>query len=89
VHDTSGQTWRVAVRALPLSQLDQLVWPEVGVSTGDLLRYYLRVAPTLMPHFRDRPVTMRIISEGARGRSLYARAVLRRPELAALRHLPS
>lgn len=59
-------TWGVAGRTLQLTHLDKVYWPDVGVTKGDALRYYVRIAPTLLPHFRDRPVTMRLFPEAGR-----------------------
>src|SRR5207253_287537 len=46
-------------RLLKLSNLDKPFWPDEGITKGDLLEYYRRVAPVLVPHLRDRPFTMR------------------------------
>jgi bifunctional non-homologous end joining protein LigD len=44
--------------------LDRVLFPEDGITKGDLLDYYRRVAPVLLPHLRDRPFTMRRAPEG-------------------------
>lgn len=71
--------WQVGERAVQVSHLTKLYWPEAGVTKGDLLRYYLDIAPVALPHFRDRPVTMRIYPDGVSGPSFYQRD---RPEQA-------
>ena len=45
-------------RELKLSNLDKVFFPVEGITKGDLLEYYRAVAPTLLPHLRDRPFTM-------------------------------
>jgi bifunctional non-homologous end joining protein LigD len=45
-------------RELKLSNLDKVFFPVEGITKGDLLEYYRAVAPTLVPHLRDRPFTM-------------------------------
>jgi bifunctional non-homologous end joining protein LigD len=45
-------------RELKLSNLDKVFFPAEGITKGDLLEYYRAVAPTLVPHLRDRPYTM-------------------------------
>ena len=52
-------------RALKLSNLDKVFWPEEGITKGDLLAYYRAVAPVLVPHLRDRPFTMKRYPDGA------------------------
>jgi bifunctional non-homologous end joining protein LigD len=41
-----------------LSHTDRVLFPEVGLTKGDVIGYYLRIAPVLLPHVRGRPVSM-------------------------------
>ena len=50
---------RLGKRELRLSNLDKPFWPDEGITKGDLLRYYQAIAPTVLPHLRQRPFTMR------------------------------
>jgi bifunctional non-homologous end joining protein LigD len=54
-------------REVRLSSADRVLFPEDGVTKGDLWDYYVAVAPTLVPHLRDRPFTMKRFREGAAG----------------------
>jgi bifunctional non-homologous end joining protein LigD len=54
-------------RVVRLSNLDKPFWPEEGITKGDLLRYYRDVAPTLLPHIRERPFTMKRYPDGWQG----------------------
>jgi bifunctional non-homologous end joining protein LigD len=58
-------------RVLKLSNLDKPFWPDDGITKGDLLDYYRRVAPVLVPHLRDRPFTMRRYPDGAYGKAFF------------------
>ncbi|CAN5727224.1 DNA ligase D [soil metagenome] len=58
-------------RALKLSNLDKLFWPDEGITKGDLLAYYRAVAPVLVPHLRDRPFTMKRYPDGAYGKFFF------------------
>jgi bifunctional non-homologous end joining protein LigD len=49
------------------SNLDKVFFPGNGFTKGDLIRYYIEVAPVLLPHFRDRPVTRIRMPDGVRG----------------------
>ena len=51
-------------RRLRLSSPDRVVWREAGFTKGELLDYYTRVAPVLLPHVADRPVTLARFPEG-------------------------
>lgn len=68
-----SEVWRIGEREVQVSHLTKLFWPEAGVTKGDMLRYYLAIAPAALPHFHDRPVTMRVFPEGAAGPSFYQR----------------
>jgi bifunctional non-homologous end joining protein LigD len=54
-----------------LSNLDKVFWPDEGITKGDLLDYYTRVATVLVPHLRDRPFTMRRYPDGAFGKAFF------------------
>ena len=48
-----------------------MLWPDEGITKGDLFDYYLRVAPTLLPHLANRPFTMKRYREGPRGQAFF------------------
>jgi bifunctional non-homologous end joining protein LigD len=58
-----------------LSNLEKPYWPEQGITKGDLLRYYGDVAPTLLPHIRDRPFTMKRFPDGWQGTPFFRKDV--------------
>ena len=58
-------------RVLRLSNADKVFWPDEGVTKGDLLEYYRRVAPVLVPHLRDRPFTMKRFPDGIDGKFFF------------------
>ncbi|MGH3023253.1 MAG: DNA ligase D [Gaiellaceae bacterium] len=58
-------------RTLKLSNLDKLFWPEEGIAKRDLLAYYQRIAPVLLPHLRDRPFTMKRYPDGWEGNHFF------------------
>ena len=67
-------------KRVKLSNLRKVFWPALGLTKGDLLRYYLTIAPTLLPHLRDRAMVMRRYPDGAEGASFFMkRAPMSRP----------
>jgi bifunctional non-homologous end joining protein LigD len=42
-----------------LTHLDRMFWPEAGLRKRDLVDYYVRIGPTIVPHLRDRPFTIK------------------------------
>ena len=46
---------------------DKLLYPEAGITKGDVLDFYRRIATRLLPHLRDRPATLERLPEGLDG----------------------
>jgi bifunctional non-homologous end joining protein LigD len=55
--------------------LDKVYWPEDGITKGDLIAYLKEMAPAYLPHFRDRPATLRSYPGGIHGKSFFRREV--------------
>jgi bifunctional non-homologous end joining protein LigD len=51
-------------RVVRLSSPERVLFPDDGITKGDLFAYYRDVAPALIPHLRDRPFTMKRFREG-------------------------
>ena len=66
---------RKGKRVLKLSNLDKPFWPEEGITKGDLLSYYQRVAPVLIPHLKGRPFTMKRYPDGWQGKFFFQKDV--------------
>ena len=54
-----------------LSSRDRVLFPDDGITKGDLFDYYDAVAPAILPHLRDRPFTMKRWREGLPGGSFF------------------
>jgi bifunctional non-homologous end joining protein LigD len=54
-------------REVRLTNLRKIFWPELGLTKGDLLRYYAAVADVLLPHVRNRAMVMKRYPHGAAG----------------------
>jgi bifunctional non-homologous end joining protein LigD len=50
-----------------LTNLHKPFWPERGITKGDLLRYYARISPVLLPHIQHRAMVMKRYPNGAAG----------------------
>jgi bifunctional non-homologous end joining protein LigD len=62
-------------RRLSLSNLDKVMYPEVGFTKGQVIDYYTRIAPVLLPHLRDRPLTMKRYPDGVDGEFFYEKRI--------------
>jgi bifunctional non-homologous end joining protein LigD len=58
-------------RDVELSSADRVLFPDSGVTKGDLFAYYGAVAPALLPHLKGRPFTMKRWREGLRGGAFF------------------
>jgi bifunctional non-homologous end joining protein LigD len=51
-------------RALKLTNWDKVLYPETGFTKGDLIAYYTRIAPVVVAHLKDRPLTLKRYPNG-------------------------
>ena len=58
-------------RRLSLSNLEKVLYPEVGFTKGHVIDYYTRVAPVLLGHVRGRPLTLKRYPNGVEGKHFY------------------
>lgn len=56
---------------LEVTNLRKVFWPALGITKGELLRYYVQVAPALLPILEDRPLVMKRYPNGVTGKSFY------------------
>jgi bifunctional non-homologous end joining protein LigD len=58
-------------RRLSLSNLEKPMYPEAGFTKGHVIDYYTRVAPAVLGHLRDRPLTLKRYPDGVEGGHFY------------------
>ena len=58
-------------RKIQVSNLDKVLYPKVGFTKGQVIDYYIRVAPVFLPHLKDRPLTMKRYPDGVEGEFFY------------------
>ncbi len=65
----SGAGWEVVVdgRRIKLTNLDKVMYPKTGFTKGDVIDYYRRIAPVLLPHLKDRALTLKRYPNGVEG----------------------
>ena len=66
-----GTTVEVEGRRLTLSNLDKVLYPETGTTKAEVIDYYARIAPVMVPHLADRGVTLRRFPDGVEGGSFF------------------
>jgi bifunctional non-homologous end joining protein LigD len=67
----SGQTITVSGREIELSNLEKVYFPRDGITKGQLIDYYRRIAETMLPYVKDRPITMHRFPDGIDAEGFY------------------
>ena len=58
-------------RQIKLSNLDKVLYPKAGFTKGQVVDYYVRIAPVLLPHLADRALTLKRYPNGVDGMHFY------------------
>jgi bifunctional non-homologous end joining protein LigD len=58
-----------------ISHPDKLLFPKDGLSKEDICRYYQKIASTMLPHLRDRPINMQRFPDGIDKEGFYQKEV--------------
>ncbi|MEY2531589.1 MAG: bifunctional non-ous end joining protein LigD [Verrucomicrobiota bacterium] len=58
-------------KKLSVSNLNKVLYPKAGFTKGQVIDYYIRIAPVLLPHLADRPLTMKRYPNGVEGEFFY------------------
>jgi len=68
-------------RHLKLTNLDKVLYPSAGFTKGQMIDYYARIAPVLVPHLRDKPLTLKRYPDGVNAEPFFEKnATKHRPE---------
>lgn len=69
VEKPSGQ--RLKIAGVTVTSADRLVFPDVGVTKGEVAEWYERIAPLMLPHCADRPLALVRLPEGMGGERFF------------------
>jgi len=58
-HVSNSQTIEIEGKQLSLTNLDKVLYPATGFSKGQVIDYYARIAPVLVPHLSGHPLTLK------------------------------
>jgi bifunctional non-homologous end joining protein LigD len=80
-HGAKAAETTVDGRELKLSNLDKVLYPKTGFTKGDLIAYYAAIAPVLLGHLAERPLTVTRWPDGVQAKSFFQKqAPAHRPE---------
>ena len=75
-------------RRLKLSNWDKVLFPQTGFTKGDLIAFYARIAPAVLPHLRDRALTLKRYPNGVESEYFYEKqSPSHRPEWVATKRI--
>ncbi|HEV2319869.1 MAG TPA: non-homologous end-joining DNA ligase [Verrucomicrobiae bacterium] len=62
---------KIGNKTIEVSNLDKIFYPKTGFTKGQTIDYYIRVSRALLPHLKDRPITLKRYPEGVEGLFFY------------------
>jgi bifunctional non-homologous end joining protein LigD len=62
---------KVDKREVAVSNLDKVFYPETGFTKGEVIDYYIRIAPVMLPHLKGRPISLKRYPDGVDGMFFY------------------
>lgn len=78
--DARKVTVEVEGRKLAVSNLDKVLYPEAGFTKAQVIDYYQRIAPVLLPHIAGRPVTIKRYPDGVDGKFFFQKNAPAHPD---------
>jgi bifunctional non-homologous end joining protein LigD len=58
-------------RKVKLTNVDKLIYPDDGIAKAQVIEYYERIAPSMLPHLKDRPLNMQRFPDGIKAAGFY------------------
>jgi bifunctional non-homologous end joining protein LigD len=66
---------KIGGHEIEISNLGKVLFPDAGITKGDLVDYYRRIADTMLPHIRNRPLTLHRFPDGIGAEGFYQQNV--------------
>jgi bifunctional non-homologous end joining protein LigD len=71
----TDKTIKIGSRTIAVSNLDKPFFPEIGLTKGDLIDYYQRIAEIMLPHIVGHPLSLHRFPDGIAGEGFYQKEV--------------
>ena len=68
---------KIGGKSLALSNLDKIMYPKTGFTKGQVIDFYTSISRYLLPHLKDRPITLKRYPDGVGG-SIFTKKMHRR-----------
>jgi bifunctional non-homologous end joining protein LigD len=66
---------KIGGRSVDVSNLDKIFYPKTGFTKGQVIDYYIKISPYLLPHLKGRPVTLKRYPNGVEGFFFYEKQI--------------
>ncbi|MCQ3980713.1 MAG: ATP-dependent DNA ligase [Anaerolineae bacterium] len=66
---------KIGAHTVELSNLEKLLFPDDGITKGDLIDYYQRIAATMLPHLADHPLSLQRFPNGIQAEGFYQKEI--------------
>src|SRR6187397_1381680 len=81
---------KVGDTVVDISNIDKVLYPKVQFTKGDVIDYYVRISHVLLPHLKNRPITLKRYPDGVEGFFFYEKQCpSHRPEWVKTTEVPS
>jgi bifunctional non-homologous end joining protein LigD len=67
----ANETLKVDGRNVALSNIDKVLYPAAGFTKGQVIDYYVKVSQFILPHQKNRPITLKRYPDGVDGEFFY------------------
>ncbi len=64
-------TLKVGKRSVDISNEDKILFPKTGITKGEIIKYYQRIAPRMVPYMKDHPLAMQRFPSGIAHESFF------------------
>src|SRR6266850_4620007 len=72
---SQSETIRVGKRIVEITRPEKLLFPNDGITKRDLVEYYRRIAPVMLPHLQGRPIAMERYPDGIESPGFFQKTV--------------
>ena len=66
---------KIGSREMEISRPEKILFPEDGITKGELIEYYASIAPRILPHLRNRPLTLERYPDGIHKQRIFQKEV--------------
>jgi bifunctional non-homologous end joining protein LigD len=70
---TSSESLKIEGKIIELVNIEKVLWKSENITKADLLQYYIKVGPFILPHLKDRPIALNVNLDGPHSEGFFLR----------------